>query len=262
MSKRLDADNEDVNRVQSLVSETGQFYAAPLLTRVFKLEKSLEKERHLARTDALTGLPNRRALIEHLQRALQDELKFTPAYTPLPSEENRNLPEKERVGVAIAFIDLDGFKAINDTHGHEAGDEVLREVASFLTVKFRETDTFSLYKIPAEAKEMAGRLGGDEFLLVLRHTNADHLASRRAEIEADLNMLKIDFKKPDGKEVRIEIKGSLGLIDCNLDKTAEENLEAADKLMYERKQERKQQRYSAQITALKQIEDLLFTPNP
>ncbi len=253
--------------ILALRNADGQFDHAKMLSYIFNLEKRLREteaaldfERNLARLDALTGLPNRRALIEHLQDALQDELKLTPTYKPLAKGEKRSEAEERRVGVAIGFIDLDGFKAINDTHGHDAGDAVLREVGDFLAKKFRETDTFSLYKIPAEAKEMAGRLGGDEFLLVLRHTDATQLASRRAEIEADLNMLSVDFTKPDGRTIKIGIRGSLGLIDCDLKRSAEENLDAADKLMYARKQERKQLRYAAHNQALNELQHAFFSP--
>jgi diguanylate cyclase (GGDEF)-like protein len=258
-----------------LIDQNGHVNPGPLLRRVFELESELEQERRLARTDALTGLPNRRALIEHLENALQDELKFSPPFTPLKSGEKRKKDKDEtqvignaasdsskndRVGVAIGFIDLDGFKAINDTYGHDAGDAVLREVADFLERKFRESDVFALYKIPTEAKEMAGRLGGDEFLLILRHTNSSHLNSRRIETEAELNMLTIDFKKPNGQIAKIGIKGSLGLIDCDLEAKAEENLDAADKLMYSRKQERKQARNAAQNAALNDLQNVFFLP--
>lgn len=261
----------------SNMNESGQFYTGHLLTRIFELESLLQQkesqlneERLLARTDALTGMPNRRALIEHLQNALQDEIKFLPTYATLKTGEKREKKddyktEEVRVGVAIGFIDLDSFKAINDTHGHEAGDAVLREVASFLATKFRESDTFALYKIPIETKEIVGRLGGDEFLLVLRHTNSAHLRSRSVEIEAELNMLKIDFVKPDGKTVEIKIKGSLGITDCNLTISARENLDAADKLMYERKLERKEAVYKGHNLALDQLQKHYFsgsTPAP
>ncbi len=93
------------------------------------------RTRYEADTDALTGLANRRALERTLAAAL------TRAATRSRS-------------VALLMLDLDGFKAINDTHGHAAGDEALREVARRLRRCVRERD-------------LVARLGGDEFVVVL-----------------------------------------------------------------------------------------------
>lgn len=85
----------------------------------------------LAMRDSLTGLHNRRFLVERLERALGD-------------------PE---VGVALLFVDLDDFKLVNDNHGHDAGDAVIVEVARRLTATSRSSD-------------IVARLGGDEFVVV------------------------------------------------------------------------------------------------
>jgi diguanylate cyclase (GGDEF)-like protein/PAS domain S-box-containing protein len=91
---------------------------------------------HLAFHDALTGLPNRRLLSERLQRAI--------------SASSRN-----KQYAALMFIDLDGFKLLNDTHGHEVGDLLLIEVAERLRLSVREIDTVA-------------RLGGDEFVVLIQ----------------------------------------------------------------------------------------------
>ncbi len=93
------------------------------------------KIRQLAFFDPLTGLPNRRLLMDRLARALV-------------------LSERNRSSGALFFIDLDHFKKLNDTLGHEKGDELLMQVGSRLLKCVRETDTVS-------------RLGGDEFVLIL-----------------------------------------------------------------------------------------------
>jgi diguanylate cyclase (GGDEF)-like protein/PAS domain S-box-containing protein len=96
--------------------------------RAFHLE-------HEANHDALTGLANRNLFWDRMEQALYS------------AKRNKSL-------VAIVFIDLDGFKSINDTEGHEAGDEVLRVISKRLKASVRENDTVA-------------RMGGDEFVLIL-----------------------------------------------------------------------------------------------
>lgn len=98
---------------------------------------------HQANFDTLTGLPNRRMFFDRLQVEIKQSLR-------------------RRVFFAVMFIDLDGFKAINDNHGHDAGDLVLLEVSRRMTKAIRESDT-------------AGRIGGDEFTVLLSALeNASH----------------------------------------------------------------------------------------
>jgi diguanylate cyclase (GGDEF)-like protein/PAS domain S-box-containing protein len=96
---------------------------------------SEEQLRHLALHDALTDLPNRTLLIDRLQLAL--------------AAAHRNAQQ-----IALLLMDLDGFKEINDTYGHQHGDTVLQEVARRLCATLRQSDTVA-------------RLGGDEFAMIL-----------------------------------------------------------------------------------------------
>jgi diguanylate cyclase (GGDEF)-like protein/PAS domain S-box-containing protein len=115
-----------INIAESLGSEIGQF-----LVRM----QAEEAVKYMAMHDALTRLPNRAMFNERLARAI-------------------SLAQRHTRGLAVLFIDLDRFKLINDTLGHEAGDEVLREAASRLTENLRAGDTVA-------------RLGGDEFIVLL-----------------------------------------------------------------------------------------------
>ncbi|MGC8508034.1 MAG: EAL domain-containing protein [Thiomonas sp.] len=99
------------------------------------LETEQAQQRHLARHDALTGLPNRLALEHHL---------------PLAMARAR----RHKTLLAVGVMDLDDFKPVNDTHGHAAGDLLLRQLGERLKAAVRETD-------------LVARLGGDEFVLVL-----------------------------------------------------------------------------------------------
>ncbi len=109
--------------------------------RVLEHLQLQDQLRHRALHDGLTGLPNRALLTERLDRALGEA-------------------QRTGEGCAVLFLDLDGFKAINDGAGHQAGDEVLRSVAARLRADSRRTDTVS-------------RLGGDEFVVVAGGVSED-----------------------------------------------------------------------------------------
>jgi diguanylate cyclase (GGDEF)-like protein len=111
-----------------------------------RLETAQQELRQLVITDGLTGTRNRRFFDEVIGRELQRHRRYR---TPL----------------SIVFIDVDAFKAINDTLGHETGDRVLRDVAAFLLKNFREAD-------------YVFRWGGDEFLLLISCSEGE--AVRRA----------------------------------------------------------------------------------
>lgn len=115
------------------------------------LEQSQEQVAYLAYRDSLTGMPNRRMFQEYLKRALAHAHRY---HTQL----------------ALLFLDLDNFKQVNDTKGHQAGDRLLQDMAERLTECLRNEDEVSMHKA-GEADEAPrdtlARLGGDEFLILL-----------------------------------------------------------------------------------------------
>ena len=115
-----------------------------------KLRESEQLFRHMAMHDTLTGLATRRRLQERLDVAVEDA-------------------KRRGTGLAVLMVDLDGFKEINDTYGHPAGDEVLRETANRLSRSVRREDTVA-------------RLGGDEFVVLLRELTDLQAAERIASI--------------------------------------------------------------------------------
>lgn len=162
-----------------------------------------ERENRLAYVDALTGLPNRRLFFDRLNQALSRAQRYD---------------EK----VALLFIDLDGFKPVNDSLGHDIGDLLLQEVARRLEGCLRKSDTVA-------------RIGGDEFTCILPHIErAGDINVVARKIIRALNSLF------DIKGNKIHISGSLGAslfpddsADC------EELISNADAAMYNAKKQGK-----------------------
>ncbi len=149
--------------------------------------------------DALTSLANRAQLIRILTERLRNDFE-------------QKLPT-----VAAMFLDLDGFKAANDTHGHLVGDQVLVEVARRLT------------RI-VERPHVLGRLGGDEFLVIVdTSTGADVAAFASRLVNAVSQPLRIG-------EAVIQLGTSVGVASAVVNSTPDELLQQADQAMYSAKQ--------------------------
>ncbi|TWI57396.1 PAS domain S-box-containing protein/diguanylate cyclase (GGDEF)-like protein [Pseudomonas duriflava] len=153
-----------------------------------------------AMLDPLTGLPNRRALGEKLEQII-------------------HAAQTEQIPSAIFFMDLDGFKAINDMHGHDAGDEILRQVSRRLTQTVRRDDFVS-------------RLAGDEFVIVASGIPSPGIGSRIAE--SICQALAVPFPLDNGFA---KLGASIGITLCPTtgEVSAENLLAQADAAMYEAK---------------------------
>jgi len=160
------------------------------------------RTRHEADTDPLTGLANRRALERTLGAALM------------------RAQARERC-VAVLMLDLNGFKAVNDRHGHAAGDEALREVARRLRRCVRERD-------------LVARLGGDEFVVVLTDLGADAAVDTVERVRAALaEPIAVDH----GTDV--ELRAAIGVAGFPADAaTVADLLSVADRAMYAAKASR------------------------
>jgi len=163
------------------------------------LERERQRFAHAADHDALTGLRNRAAFDREILRCMAEA---DAAGQPL----------------ALAYVDLDGFKAINDTHGHKAGDQVLRIVGHRLEEVFRDNDVVC-------------RLGGDEFAVILHPvTQAPSLSHR---LEKALERLREPILWETGD---LYVSASIGAAVYPTDaKTAPELLDKADATMYKAK---------------------------
>ncbi len=171
-----------------------------------EVDRLYREQTRAAITDAVTGLPNHRAVMSRVNEELAR-------------------CERTQTSCAIVFIDLDHFKRVNDTWGHRAGDAILREVASRLRTTLRLED-------------FVGRYGGEEFAIVL--TDADIVgASETAErLRLAITAQPCIWQAEDGAtNVEIPITGSIGVAAYTLHGvTREELVECADHAMYCAKQ--------------------------
>ncbi len=165
------------------------------------LVRNEEELRYLATHDALTGLPNRYFLTEGIEHAI-------------------NLAERNQSIIAIVFIDLDNFKVINDSMGHQVGDEFLIEIAKRLKESVRKSDTVA-------------RIGGDEFVVLLESLPSE------ADMKTLLNKILDNIRKKFIFETyKFSPSGSLGVafskngVRCN----AANLLRHADLAMYQAKE--------------------------
>jgi diguanylate cyclase (GGDEF)-like protein/PAS domain S-box-containing protein len=167
----------------------------------------------IARTDTLTQLPNRAVVMDRLQRVIAHAQR-TPGY-----------------GFAVLFMDFDRFKQVNDTLGHAAGDELLRQIAQRLMNTLRPGDA-----VARMDAQVAARLGGDEFVVVLEGVNsaasAAAIASRLLEELAEPYLIA---QSPVRSSASIGIVLCTGLAGGTTPPSADEVLRNADTAMYEAK---------------------------
>jgi diguanylate cyclase (GGDEF)-like protein/hemerythrin-like metal-binding protein/PAS domain S-box-containing protein len=179
--------------------DDGAYYVA-VFSEITHLADRLSDMEHMAYHDALTELPNRILLVDRLELALANA-------------------DRNKEFLAVCYLDLDGFKPVNDQFGHEAGDEVLKVIAQRLLSVLRTNDTIS-------------RVGGDEFVLVLGDlkTSDDYkelLARVLQEIDKEIQLEK----------QKVRVTASIGVTIYPLDNSMVDDLvQHADRAMYQAKQ--------------------------
>ena len=133
--------------------------------RIMELQREIEVKntllQELALTDSLTSLPNRRAIEDWAARQLSGAARYGFSFW-------------------VALADLDHFKTVNDTYGHDAGDTVLKAFSQILKAKSRRSD-------------ICGRIGGEEFLFVLTHSTEEDAKRVVESVRAELEATKFDF---------------------------------------------------------------------
>ena len=187
-----------ITAVKDNNEQTTHFVATLVDITEFKIAE--EKIKHLAFYDPLTGLANRRKLSERLAHSIA-------------------MCSREETQLAVLMMDLDRFKNVNDTLGHLAGDELLKQVAQRITARLRATD-------------MVARLGGDEFVVLLEDISHQDDAARVAtEIVADLSA---PFQLTQSDDVRIGASIGIALYPIH-GETPELLMDNADIALYQAK---------------------------
>lgn len=160
-------------------------------TRIAQLER-------LADEDSLAPIANRRAFVRELSRMIA----FSKRYGS-PS--------------SVVYFDVDGLKQINDTHGHPAGDAALRHVAEILCDNVRSSD-------------VVGRLGGDEFGVILAQTNQEQATAKAITLAGEIQKKVLRWGS-----VKIKVSAAYGVYSFSGGDDAQVAIEAADKAMYKQK---------------------------
>jgi diguanylate cyclase (GGDEF)-like protein len=173
-----------------------------LKSELIRAEQKVSELELRADVDPLLDILNRRGFERELKRSL--------AYL-----------QRYQGEAVLLFIDLDGFKAVNDQHGHAAGDALLKAVARELVGHVRASD-------------VVARLGGDEFGVLLWNLGAPLAAAKARELEKLIEAVSIAHG-----EARLAVGGSAGLVPLAVGATPDEMIDAADKAMYVRKKERR-----------------------
>jgi len=185
-----DAKGQIIGAVETFGADTG----------MTSLRQELRELRCKIRSDPLTGIGNRQYLEGRLRAIFAEFEGETPA-------------------AGLVFLDIDHFKQINDTYGHEVGDKVLCMVASTLYHNMRKTDAI-------------GRWGGEEFLAILYHVaSLDELKAISEKLRILVEHSRLDF---DGRSLSVTISGGATLF--LPDDTPESIVRRADTLMYQSKQ--------------------------
>lgn len=198
------------NPIQRGMALAALLFAAGVARAVHGLARSMEtalrlkhelKQAHqvatqAAMTDELTGLKNRRAFFERAEQLF-------------------SYCKRQQQPVSVVVLDIDLFKQINDTHGHQVGDQVLRCVGALLQSTFRESD-------------VCGRIGGEEFALMLPEAGAEEADRIAQELRVAIEALNVRA----GSGQRLKVSASLGVACAWADDSLLSTLNRADKAMY------------------------------
>jgi diguanylate cyclase (GGDEF)-like protein/PAS domain S-box-containing protein len=191
-----------------VIDANGDPLYAQSIARDISQRKQIEENlHHLATHDPLTGLPNRTLFYDRLNHAT-------------------NRAKRDQTSLAILFLDLDGFKNVNDTYGHLAGDKLLKDVAERLQKCVRESDTVA-------------RMSGDEFTIILE--NVEKRKNTQTAVENIIEKLSKPYHV-DGQKTSFSASIGVALFPADTDE-ATEVLKKADQAMYAVKNDPKKKKW-------------------
>ena len=166
--------------------------------RIKRQETRIKQLENLSATDELTELFNRRGFLQHFQFSL-------------------SISRRNKTGGSLMILDLDKFKQINDTYGHSAGDEVLKNVGAAISKIVRESD-------------IVGRIGGDEFSILMPGASPVTVTKRISQIRSAISKMNFPWNHKN-----LIISGSIGRCDYLGQENEQEILNLADASMYKQK---------------------------
>ncbi|MBN0988627.1 GGDEF domain-containing protein [Amphritea pacifica] len=178
-----------------------EYDVTPLYEALNEAHEAQEELREMAHYDAVSGLPSLNFLMQHAPNFLARA-------------------ERSRQQLAVMFIDLDGFKTINDSWGHDTGDQVLREIALRLSGVLRDADQIA-------------RIGGDEFIILVDDIHDENSVTTVAEKIIHRLEEKISLKDSAAISTQVRVSASIGIaLFPEHGKTLEQLIKVADKAMY------------------------------
>ncbi len=185
-------------RTASLLPARRFAQAASELAPLLRDFRSIAATQNAASMDALTGLPNRRTIMEHLR----ERIEYVSVGNPC----------------AVLVLDIDHFKAINDTLGHQAGDQCLRAVGAIIARNIRGQDR-------------AGRIGGEEFVVMMPDTNSEMARTVGERLRAAIESTGVHHANGD------PVTASIGIAVASVSDTVDSLLARADRALYQAKRQ-------------------------
>jgi diguanylate cyclase (GGDEF)-like protein len=207
LKSKITAEVSEIRRIVSEKQKREQTQHEQLSGRISVLQQKLQEAKTEASLDGLTGIANRRNFDFALKRWTQAHSKSETPFT-------------------VALIDLDNFKKINDTYGHQIGDQVLAFAARELSNNIRSSDFLARY-------------GGEEFAILSSGMKLIEAKKRYAQMLRNLEVARFTSKNLKGESLTISFTASCGIAEYALGEAAEEMIRRADEALYEAKRQGK-----------------------